>query len=199
MVGLGEILFQMICSIADLAIGYKIISKLTSTKKNLTADLLAAFPPGGLTDSDTITLRPAARNTLDFASKSHIKETVHILDDEIKLKAIRVMISAAMADGLVHPDEDDFIQRVAERLTMDEKAFLNNEKSNPQFIADIVSGVEQHRDRIVLFTLAILTLKADDDISAEEKLFIRELADGLQINYTEARLIISAGLSPVEL
>jgi len=169
---------------------------LGSTSKKITADLLSAFPPGGPDYPDNLLYTTARKDHQPVLSKSSFAETARCLNDAMKKRTLRVIIAASVADGLIHPDEDDLLHRLSERLDHDQKIALASEISNPWKISDLAWGVDDHGDKVFLFTVALLALRADGDICEEEKQFIRELADALGLSYTEAKLIISAGLSP---
>ena len=90
------------------------------------------------------------------------------------LRLVRLTISAANADGAMSDQERAAIARQAEASGGSE--LLAAELSNPRPVAEIVSGVTDPAQRATLYVLAYTILRADEQVSGAERIYLAQLA-----------------------
>ena len=112
--------------------------------------------------------------------------------DSLGIKALRIIIAAAHADGVLHEKERDLVEGQLDDLSPEEAQMAKKEMANPQSIEEITAGIETLEDRKFIFGLAAMTLRADGKVTSEENQFIRDLARELKLDKTTAMEIIKA-------
>jgi tellurite resistance protein len=90
------------------------------------------------------------------------------------LRLVRLAISAANADGAMSDQERAAIARQAEASGGSE--LLAAELSQPRPVAEIVSGVTDPAQRATLYVLAYTILRADEQVSGAERIYLARLA-----------------------
>ena len=90
------------------------------------------------------------------------------------LLIVRLAISAANADGSVSDEERAAIVEQARNAGVDR--VVEQELSQPRPLAEIVAGVTDDGQRAALYTLAFGILRADEQPSGAERIYLAKLA-----------------------
>ncbi len=93
------------------------------------------------------------------------------------LRVIRLMISAAGADGNLGPEEREAI--LAEARAAGAENAVARELESPRPLADIVAGVGDTKLREDLYTLAFGIVRADETVTGAERIYLAQLAHQL--------------------
>jgi len=108
------------------------------------------------------------------------------------LRIVRLAISAANADGAVSDGERAAILEQARAAGVDR--IVEQELAQPRRLAEIVAGVTDAGERAALYVLAFGILRADEQPSGAERIYLAKLADLLGLDpKTVERLEQSAG------
>jgi uncharacterized membrane protein YebE (DUF533 family) len=103
------------------------------------------------------------------------------------LRMIRVAISAANADGSLSERERAAI--VQQAVAGDGAELVQAELRQPQPLSAIVAGVDSPDDAATLYVLAFTILRADEQVTGAERIYLAQLAHLLRLdNDTVARL-----------
>ena len=89
-------------------------------------------------------------------------------------RLIRLMISAARADGELAPEEGQQIARRASEFGAEE--LVRAELQSPRPLAEIVGGVADDKQKQELYTLAFAIVRADESVSGAERIYLAQLA-----------------------
>ena len=107
--------------------------------------------------------------------------------DPAVLRMIRVAISAANADGSLSERERAAILQQAASGGAAE--LVETELRQPQPLSAIVAGVDSPDDAATLYVLAFTILRADEQVTGAERIYLAQLAHLLRLdNDTVARL-----------
>ena len=98
-------------------------------------------------------------------------------DDETRL--IRLAVSAANADGAMHEQERAAILEQARPEAAD---IVAREMQQRRALADIVSGVGDAAQRATLYVLAYTIVRADEQVSGAERIYLAQLANLLALD-----------------
>lgn len=90
------------------------------------------------------------------------------------LRVIRLMISAAGADGNLGPEEREAILAEARKAGAEDA--VARELDSPRPLADIVAGVGDTKLREDLYTLAFGIVRADETVTGGERIYLAQLA-----------------------
>jgi uncharacterized membrane protein YebE (DUF533 family) len=90
------------------------------------------------------------------------------------LRIVRLAISAALADGTISADERRAIAEQATSANVDR--LVEPELARPRPLAEIVAGVSDDGQRAALYTLAYGILRADEQPSGAERIYLAKLA-----------------------
>lgn len=104
--------------------------------------------------------------------------------DEIA-RIIRLMVSAARADGDLSPEEGQQIARRASDTGAEE--LVRAELQTPWPLAEIVAGVTDEKQRFELYTLAFSIVRADESVSGAERIYLAQLAKHLGLDPAAAK------------
>lgn len=96
------------------------------------------------------------------------------------LRLIRLAISAATADGPVNDQERAAILQQATAAGLADLAA--RELSQPRAPAGIVAGVTGVEERATLYVLAFTIVRADEQVTASERLYLSQLATLLHLD-----------------
>lgn len=91
-------------------------------------------------------------------------------------RAIRLLISAARADGDLAPAEGQNIARLAGEGGPAAEALVRAELDSPRPLAEIVAGVSDPAQKAELYTMAFTLLRADETVSGAERIYLAQLA-----------------------
>ena len=101
------------------------------------------------------------------------------------LRLVWLAISAANADGTLKDEERAAIARHAEASGGSD--LLAAELSQPRPVAEIVSGVTDPAQRATLYVLAYTILRADEQVSGAERIYLAQLAHLLGLSPADAQ------------
>ena len=96
------------------------------------------------------------------------------------MRVVRLMISAAGADGHQGPEERDAILAEARKVGAEEVVL--QELDSPRPLAEIVSGVSDPKLKGDLYTLAFGIVRADEAVSGGERIYLAQLAHQLELD-----------------
>jgi uncharacterized membrane protein YebE (DUF533 family) len=111
-------------------------------------------------------------------------------DDATRI--VRLAVSAANADGGMNEKERAAILQQAREAGVAD--VLERELASPRPLAQIVSGVTDQAQRATLYVLAFTILRADEQLTGAERIYLAQLANLLGLDPgTTARLEKDAG------
>ena len=90
------------------------------------------------------------------------------------LQLMRLMVSAARADGDLGPAERERI--LAEAREVGAEAFVVRELDAPRPLGEIVAGVTDPQLKEQLYTLAFTIVRADESVTGGERIYLAQLA-----------------------
>jgi len=145
----------------------------------------AASQKGGTGSSPSETLPlPSAMNPPSVRRADGLSEHV--------VRLVRLTISAARADGDLSLEERGAILEHARKVGAE--AVVTEELQTPRPLADIVSGTTDPTLKIDLYTLAFTIVRADENVSGAERIYLAQLAHQLGLDQaTTSRLETEAG------
>ena len=107
--------------------------------------------------------------------------------DPAVLRMIRLAISAANADGSLNERERSAILQQA--ATGGAAELVEAELRQPQPLSAVVAGVDSPDDAATLYVLAFAILRADEQVTGAERIYLAQLAHLLRLDHdTVARL-----------
>jgi uncharacterized membrane protein YebE (DUF533 family) len=115
---------------------------------------------------------------------------------------MRLMVSAARADGELGPQERERI--LAEAREVGALDLVLREIDSPRPLGEIVAGVTDPQLKEQLYTLAFTIVRADEAVTGSERIYLAQLAhllslDGASVTRLEAEAaarIDAAGAAP---
>jgi uncharacterized membrane protein YebE (DUF533 family) len=96
------------------------------------------------------------------------------------VRLVRLMISAAGADGHLAPAERTQILEEAHKVGAGD--LVERELEDPRPLAEIVAGVTDPRLREDLYTLAFSIVRADETVTGGERIYLAQLAHRLELD-----------------
>lgn len=96
------------------------------------------------------------------------------------VRIVRLMISAARADGSLTPDEREAILVQARPAGLE--GLAAGEIENPTPLDAIVSGIADEEQRKDLYTLAFSIVRADEQVTGTERIYLARLASLLALD-----------------
>jgi uncharacterized membrane protein YebE (DUF533 family) len=96
------------------------------------------------------------------------------------LKLLRLMISAARADGEIGPAERERI--LAEAREVGAEGIVAQELASPRPLGEIVEGVNDPELKDQLYTLAFAIVRADETVTGGERIYLAQLANRLGLD-----------------
>ena len=96
------------------------------------------------------------------------------------LQLMRLMISAARADGEIGPAERDRI--LAEAREVGAEALVLREIESPRPLGELVAGVTDPQLKEQLYTLAFTIVRADESVTGGERIYLAQLAHRLSLD-----------------
>ena len=94
--------------------------------------------------------------------------------DPDALRVVRLAISAANADGVMSEKEREAVIRQATSAGVGD--VVERELHHPRPLAEIVSGVPDPAQRATLYVLAFTVLRADEQVTGAERIYLAQLA-----------------------
>ena len=108
------------------------------------------------------------------------------------LRMMRLAVSAAHADGPMNDHERAAILRQAKDAGIE--AVFGPEMTQPRPLAEIVAGVSEPAERATLYVLAYTVLRADEQVTGAERIYLAQLANLLGLDpATVAKLETDTG------
>jgi uncharacterized membrane protein YebE (DUF533 family) len=95
------------------------------------------------------------------------------------IRVLRLTLSAARADGTLAPHEREAI--LAQARVVGAESLVAPELDAPCPVSQIVAGATDPRSRQDFYTLAFTIVRADEQVSETERVYLRELAQHLQL------------------
>jgi uncharacterized membrane protein YebE (DUF533 family) len=96
------------------------------------------------------------------------------------LRVVRLAVSAARADGALLPAERALILSHAREAGVE--TVVEDELSTSRPLAEIVSGVTDDQKRRDLYVLAYTIIRADENVTGAERVYLAQLAHQLGLN-----------------
>jgi len=96
------------------------------------------------------------------------------------LRLLRLMVSAARADGELGPAERERI--LAEAREVGAEALVRRELESPRPLGEIVAGVTDPQFKEQLYTLAFTIVRADEAVTGGERIYLAQLANRLGLD-----------------
>jgi uncharacterized membrane protein YebE (DUF533 family) len=119
------------------------------------------------------------------------------------LQLMRLMISAARADGEIGPAERERI--LAEAREVGAEPLVRREIESPRPLGEVVAGVTDPQFKEQLYTLAFTIVRADESVTGGERIYLAQLANRLGLEAPavarlegEAAARIDAAVGPRE-
>jgi uncharacterized membrane protein YebE (DUF533 family) len=157
-------------------------SQASAGKPGPAANPLAGMPPTPDVSATDATPAVTPDPTPDAAP-----DAARAALDQSVLRMIRVAISAANADGSLSERERSAILQQA--ATGGAAELVEAELRQPQPLAAVVAGVDSPDDAATLYVLAFTILRADEQVTGAERIYLAQLAHLLRLdNDTVARL-----------
>jgi uncharacterized membrane protein YebE (DUF533 family) len=96
------------------------------------------------------------------------------------LRLLRLMVSAARADGELGPAERERI--LAEAREVGAEALVRSELEAPRPLGEVVAGVTDPQFKEQLYTLAFTIVRADEAVTGGERIYLAQLANRLALD-----------------
>jgi uncharacterized membrane protein YebE (DUF533 family) len=96
------------------------------------------------------------------------------------VRLLRLMISAAQADGELAPAERERI--LAEAREVNAEGFVVRELDHPRPLGELVAGVTDPQFKEQLYTLAFTIVRADEAVTGGERIYLAQLANRLGLD-----------------
>jgi uncharacterized membrane protein YebE (DUF533 family) len=100
------------------------------------------------------------------------------------MRAVRLMIAAARCDGTL--GEEELGRLVSHAKDVGLEAEMRREWQSPRPLAEICAGIVDPAQRKDLYVLAFAVLRADEEVSGAERVFLAGLAARLALTPEEA-------------
>jgi uncharacterized membrane protein YebE (DUF533 family) len=95
-------------------------------------------------------------------------------------RLLRIMISAARADGELGPAERERILKEAREVGAE--ALVRQELEAPRPLGELVAGVSDPELQQQLYTLAFVIVRADENVTGGERIYLAQLANRLGLD-----------------
>ena len=95
-------------------------------------------------------------------------------------RLLRIMISAARADGELGPAERERILKEAREVGAE--ALVQQELEAPRPLGELVAGVSDPELQQQLYTLAFVIVRADESVTGGERIYLAQLANRLGLD-----------------
>jgi len=95
-------------------------------------------------------------------------------------RLLRIMISAARADGELGPAERERILKEAREVGAE--ALVQQELEAPRPLGELVAGVSDPELQQQLYTLAFVIVRADENVTGGERIYLAQLANRLGLD-----------------
>jgi len=96
------------------------------------------------------------------------------------VQLIRLMVSAARADGELGPREREII--LSEAREVGAEALVLREIESPRPLGEVVAGATDPQFKEQLYTLAFTIVRADEAVTGAERIYLAQLANRLSLD-----------------
>lgn len=103
------------------------------------------------------------------------------------IRMVRLAVSAAHADGTMGEQERAAVAQAARAAGGGD--LVARELGSPRPLAEIVSGVTDQGERATLYVLAFTILRADEQMSGAERIYLAQLANLLGLDQETVRAL----------
>jgi uncharacterized membrane protein YebE (DUF533 family) len=134
---------------------------------------------GSMGSGDSMPPLPPRREPIVRPEPSEPLEPNEPIEPEV-LRLIRLAVSAANADGTLTAPEAEEIARHA--AAAGGSGLVAAEIAKPRPLADIVAGVTDPLQRSALYVLAYTLVRADEQVSGAERIYLARLAQLLDLS-----------------
>ena len=93
---------------------------------------------------------------------------------------MQLAISAANADGVMSEKERAAVLQQAQSAGVGE--IVQREMNHPRPLAEIVAGITDPAQRATLYVLAFTVLRADEQVTGAERIYLAQLAHLLELD-----------------
>ena len=100
--------------------------------------------------------------------------------DSEALRVVQLAISAANADGVMSEKERAAVLQQAQSTGVGE--IVQREMNHPRPLAEIVAGIADPAQRATLYVLAFTVLRADEQVTGAERIYLAQLAHLLELD-----------------
>ena len=107
--------------------------------------------------------------------------------DEDALRIVRLAVSAAFADGVVNEHERAAILQQARDAGVGDEVETELRARRP--LREIVAGVNEQTHKVTLYVLAFTILRADEQVSGAERIYLAQLAHLLGLDPQEVQAL----------
>jgi uncharacterized membrane protein YebE (DUF533 family) len=111
-------------------------------------------------------------------------------------RLLRLMISAARADGELGPAERERI--LAEAREVGAAALVQKELEAPRPLGELVAGVTDPELKEQLYTLAFVIVRADESVTGGERIYLAQLANRLGLDAAAVSRLESAAVARID-
>jgi uncharacterized membrane protein YebE (DUF533 family) len=111
-------------------------------------------------------------------------------------RLLRLMISAARADGELGPAERERI--LAEAREVGAAALVQKELEAPRPLGELVAGVTDPELKEQLYTLAFVIVRADESVTGGERIYLAQLANRLGLDAAAVSRLESAAAARID-
>jgi len=112
------------------------------------------------------------------------------------LRLVRLTVSAARADGDLSLEERGAILENARKVGAE--AAVAQELTGPRPLAEIVAGVSDPALKAQLYTLAFSIVRADENVSGAERIYLAQLAHQLGLDAAAVASLESAAGAAID-
>ena len=105
----------------------------------------------------------------------------NVVDEDVDaLRIVRLAISAANADGVMTEKERAVVLQEAQ--SADVRDVVERELNHRRPLAEIIAGVTDQAERATLYVLAFTVLRADEQVTGAERIYLAQLAHLLDLD-----------------
>ena len=101
-------------------------------------------------------------------------------EDRETLRLVQLAISAANADGVMSEKERAAVVQQAQAAGVGD--IVQRELNHPRPLPEIVSGIADSAQRATLYVLAFTVLRADEQVTGAERIYLAQLAHLLNLD-----------------
>jgi uncharacterized membrane protein YebE (DUF533 family) len=175
--GLGGLLSNPAALMTAAGLAWGVYETLQQQKQTPTGASTPPTVPPPLTTTASNSVPPVggaapAVPPADMSARQPLSESV--------TRLVRLAISAANADGAMNDRERAAITRQATAAGVPDVALADLNQPRP--LAEIVAGVATAEDAATLYVLAYTILRADEQVTAVERIYLAQLAHLLHLD-----------------